>query len=696
MNKESWLSKLYYEIGKQSTDFRLTYNFEKDGEKLFAKWKAYLSCDEKIIKKSTHREILKNEIVFDYDKETEGYKKLIERFEEEDIKFYAYATDSWRAKHIHTFWNGLIQLKKGEREKIRELIISKYGCDLALKSDKHMIPIEYCPHWKTNEIKKLILVKDGVNDAQPYLQQLIDEEKNQKKSTQFSNLLIDNYTKNVEQFYEQQPFFYDKSGIFWFWKKDRYEQVDDTDIMNQLDDALGFFGQTVNSKLKSHYLEAFKRIGRKNIPKKSPVKWIQFKNKAFSISSGKMYDVEPNFFFTNPIPWDFGETDETPIMDKLFKEWVGEDMVPVLYELLAYCCYTDYPIQLLFCLIGGGRNGKGCFLKILDKFIGKENVTSTSLDLITGNGKSRFESFKLYKKLVALMGETNFGLLSSTSLLKQLTGGDKIGYEKKGKDPFDDYNYAKIIIASNSLPTTQDTSDGFFRRWFIIDFANEFPEGKDITKTIPNKEYNNLALKVTKILPKLIENGKFTNQGAIEERKQKYISSSNPLPLFLSSCCNLGEDLFISYNELYTAYVYYLKKHKKRRVKSKEFKAALEDEGFWGDKTSKQISTDEKGYPINKVLFWVDGINLKSTWKDEIFARFAPFTKIPTPLPIGGVNRKHEQNEQNEQQTEIWEELIDEIHIKCAVCGNNPSHFYYNSKYYCSEDCIKQIMAQKG
>ena len=430
------------------------------------------------------------------------------------------------------------------------------------------------------------------------------------------NLLIDNYTKNVEIFYEKQPFFNDKTGMFWFWKGDRYEQLDDTDVMNMLDDKLGFMGQTVNSKLRSHYLEAFRRVGRKHIPTDAPKKWVQFKNKAYSLNSGNIYEVKPNYFFCNPIPWDLGESDKTPIMDKLFEEWVGKENIQTLYELMAYCCYTDYPIQLLFCLVGCGRNGKGCFLKILDKFIGKDNVTSTSLDLISGNNRSRFESFRLYKKLVALMGETNFGMLSNTSLIKQLTGGDKIGFEKKGKDPFSEYNYAKIIIASNSLPTSTDTSDGFYRRWFIIDFPNEFQEGKDITKTIPGQEYNNLALKITKILPTLISDGKFTNQGEIEERRQKYIMASNPLPFFIKQCCFVQDNCYILYNELYMSYIKLLKKLKRRRISRKEFKTALEDEGFWIEKTSKNIDNDWKSG------FWIDGLELN-------FDRFDFYTKNP-------------------------------------------------------------------
>ena len=84
------------------------------------------------------------------------------------------------------------------------------------------------------------------------------------------------------------------------------------------------------------------------------------------------------------------------------------------------------------------------------------------------------------------MGETNFSELNKTSILKKLTGQDVIGFEYKNKNPFDGFNYAKILIATNNLPTTTDKTIGFYRRWFIIDFPNRFSEEKDIWK-INNK-----------------------------------------------------------------------------------------------------------------------------------------------------------------------------------------------------------------
>lgn len=131
------------------------------------------------------------------------------------------------------------------------------------------------------------------------------------------------------------------------------------------------------------------------------------------------------------------------------------------------------------------------------------------------------------------MGETNFNEINKTSILKKLSGGDLIGFEYKNKDLFEEKNYAKIIISTNNLPTTTDKTIGFYRRWMIVDFPNQFSEGKDILLDIPEEEYECLARKSIIILKELIKDRKFTNEGSIEERIKRYEDHSDPLEKFL-------------------------------------------------------------------------------------------------------------------------------------------------------------------
>ena len=139
------------------------------------------------------------------------------------------------------------------------------------------------------------------------------------------------------------------------------------------------------------------------------------------------------------------------------------------------------------------------------------------------------------------MGETNFNIIQNTDYLKKLTGQDLVRAEFKGKDCFDFRNYAKLIMATNSIPPTADKTIGFYRRWKIIDFPNKFAVEKDILKDISPREYENLALKCLNIAKKLWIDRVFTNEGDFEERERVYEERANPLMLYIKE--NYEEDI---------------------------------------------------------------------------------------------------------------------------------------------------------
>jgi len=333
----------------------------------------------------------------------------------------------------------------------------------------------------------------------------------------------------AEGFIEQQPIFYDKGGLFWMWDIEEYkwEVVDEVELLNYIEEATG--QEVITSKNRVEIINSLKQSGRKNIPKPVKPTWIQFKDQIYDIETGDKFTATPEYFVTNPIPWKVSSDPRTPTIDKIFTEWVGEEYVKTLHEIIAYCLLPDYPLNRLFCFIGAGMNGKSCFLNLLKTFIGIDNIASTELDILLN---SRFEVTRLHKKLVCIMGETNFNEMNKTSIIKKLTGKDTIGFEYKNKNPFEDINYAKILIATNNLPTTTDKTIGFYRRWLIIDFPNKFGEKKDILLDIPKEEYNNLATNCIILLNDLLNKREFHNEGNPEDRMKRYEDRSDPLEKF--------------------------------------------------------------------------------------------------------------------------------------------------------------------
>lgn len=384
----------------------------------------------------------------------------------------------------------------------------------------------------------------------------------------------------AENIWKLNPYFYDKTRSWWLWDSQNYrwKRVDDKDILIMVSD--NSIANTINSKEKNEIIEAMEQYGRRKMPKPIKPTWIQFKNKIVDIETGEEFDATPQYFATNPIPWELHKERfiETPIMDKIFEEWVGKDYVQTLYEIIAYCLIPSYPLHRIFCFIGAGMNGKSKFLELLRKFIGKENVCSTELDILIN---SRFEVSRLHKKLITQLGETNFNEMSKTSLLKKLSGGDLIGFEFKRKDPFEEENYAKIIIATNNLPSTTDKTIGFFRRWLIIDFPNQFSEQKDILKDIPEEEYEILAVKSIRILKDLLEKREFHNEGDIEERMQKYEDHSNPILVFLKENCNTEDNRnFETKNSFENKLNKWLETTKRRGMTSHAINKWMKSHGF--------------------------------------------------------------------------------------------------------------------
>lgn len=377
----------------------------------------------------------------------------------------------------------------------------------------------------------------------------------------------------VEYFLNVQPVYYTSSRLWYIWNEQLriWELVDETDILNAFRKAMDDHKNTVTRK--KDLIEALKQVARERKPKTLGKEWVQFGKRLYRISDGKNIESTPKLFSTNAIPHEPGESDYTPTIDKLFTEWVGEKYVPTLYEIIAYACYRAYPIQTAFVFEGSGRNGKSQYLKLIRRFIGLNNCVSTDFDKITSNN---YETFSLYQKNIALMGETNYTHIKNTSIIKQLVGGDLIRFEKKFADSFSAENYAKLLIATNNLPTSDDNSDGFFRKWIIISFPNQFKEGKDIIESIPPKEYNNLARKVLKVLPVLLNKGEFTGQGTPEERRDRYLKISNPIEAFIKENYDTTDpNASAEYQAVYQDYNSYLYKQGKRNISWKQFTEAL-------------------------------------------------------------------------------------------------------------------------
>ena len=498
---------------------------------------------------------------------------------------------------------------------------------------------------------------------------------------------------NVHEFCNRQPIYYDNVKNWWLWSYDLgyWEKIDETDIMNAIDGNVDNHF-LITKRIKGQILEALQRLGRLKKPKQPEPSWVQFKNNVVDVKTGDVFNTTHQYFFTNPIPWRLGTGEETPMLDILFKEWVGDKYIQTLYEIIAYCMIPAYPIHRIFCFHGGGSNGKSTFLNILQKFIGRSNVTSTELDFLI---KNSFEVAKLYKKLVCFMGETNFGDIKKTSTLKRLSGGDLVSFEFKNKMPIDDVNYAKLIIATNSIPPTQDKSEGYYRRWTPIGFPNKFSEKRDIMSEIPDKEYENLAAKCVKLLPQLLRRRTFTNEGTVDQRRQAYEDASNPLQKFIRLKTQNDSENYILKWEFFNRFITWQKENGQRPWSKQEVGVKMKE---LFEEKKVQLGKDDDGNYIRQhawlCLSWRTNLHdyqtsILNSDKKQTFLSF-----MSSMSRVKQVNNAYKREVtpnslDMRDTTDINKTVTNEevIHHKCQFCHDKTKCMVYSKtgKPMCSE-----------
>jgi hypothetical protein len=156
--KKEWLDYLFYKIGNQNYNFELQI-LNKDGKSSKRKRYSQVCFDYEnnwnrwFIGKCNQRQVLPIEVVLDFEDKNK-LQPCVQDLKKRGMPYYAYSTGS-RGHHIHLFF----KQELNEEQKLR--IIRLYGADEQLASAKHMIALEFAPHWKSGKIKELI--KEGEN-----------------------------------------------------------------------------------------------------------------------------------------------------------------------------------------------------------------------------------------------------------------------------------------------------------------------------------------------------------------------------------------------------------------------------------------------------------------------------------------------------------------------------------------------------
>jgi len=348
------------------------------------------------------------------------------------------------------------------------------------------------------QIKSYTLNADGksttLQNPEKFAENLTDEEINSYKEKEIYDFLLsskgkgETRTRNLLAKYLMSRYIFktfSDNGEIIVNKEDYsgiYSLDGDVFISKEIQRIAGDLSSTTLVMEITNIIRRETYINR-DVLQEQPKNLIPLNNGLFDIEKRVLLPHEPGkYIFISKIPIDYKEHAECPKFMKFLKEVLPDKKQRQLaMEWAGYCLLNDTRFQKACLLYGSGSNGKSVLMRVIERVLGRENVTKISLQDLESN---TFAAARLFGKKANIFFDLPKKSLIATSKFKMISSGDPLTAEKKGKDSFEFTCTAKLMFSCNEIPRSPDLTPAFFRRWIILPFNRVF----DSSNMIQNLE----------------------------------------------------------------------------------------------------------------------------------------------------------------------------------------------------------------
>ena len=389
----------------------------------------------------------------------------------------------------------------------------------------------------------------------------------------------------------------EKTGFYEYTDKGIWEERDDTEIQCYISNVYGVnvTGGKLTSTLKTLKADdkVYSRIPIENFNRESCIAFLNgtleldFKRQKTLFRDHREYD-----YVTVRLPYKFDANAKCPNWEKFVDEVTNhnEARKKILQEFAGYALMPDCKYHKALMLKGGGSNGKSVFTNIISAALGG-----------IGNGKayisaaepSKFsKDFRLMpfkNSWLNISSDAETDLRGAEGVFKKIVAGEVLEDSYKHKDPIPFKTRTKLMMCCNNFPLVNDTSEGFMRRWLIVEFPMHYVQANKVKPNSNDRPLDpNLEEKLMKELPgifvwmykglsRLLKQNKFTDSEDQDELIRLFTRANNPIFSFAEDEAPFLKGKKIMRSEIFLKYKTWAEQTAILPVPANRFYSALRD-----------------------------------------------------------------------------------------------------------------------
>lgn len=295
--------------------------------------------------------------------------------------------------------------------------------------------------------------------------------------------------------------------------------------------------------------------------------------------------------------------------DAKFPTWRGfldtilagnRELIAYTQRLVGYCLTGSTREHVLPFLYGVGANGKSTFVSTVLAMLGEDYSIKAPTDLLLMKTHDTHptERADLYGKRFVACVEAEDGRRLAESLVKELTGGDRVRARRMREDFWEFQATHKIWLAANHKPVVRGTDHGIWRRIKLLPFTVVIPDDQQ-DKDLPAKLLDELP----GILAWSVEGCRQWQQDGLREPDSvraatgHYREEMDLVGRFITECCVVEPDESVGASALFRRFKEWCDSTGERGVNQMRFGMSLNERGLRSEKVGGRVLRYGIGLP---------------------------------------------------------------------------------------------------
>lgn len=316
---------------------------------------------------------------------------------------------------------------------------------------------------------------------------------------------------------------------------------------------------------------------------------LNVQNGTVDLRTGELRGHQREDLITRVLPVEYDPEASAPaFLSFLERIFAGNlELIAFVRRVAGYILTGDTSEQCIFIFHGTGANGKSTLIKILIDLLGEyASQTSTDTLLAKRNDTVPNDIAALRGARLVAATETEDGRRLAESLVKQLTGGDRIAARFMRAEWFEFVPTFKIIMATNHKPVIRGTDHAIWRRIRLVPFDVTIPD---------DQQDRRLPEKLQEELPGILA---WAVQGCLEWQREglgvpdvvvqatnEYRSDMDVLGGWINDRCVISPEMATPAKELYASYTSWCDENGEHAMAQQALGRRLKERGFEQVKT---------------------------------------------------------------------------------------------------------------